>query len=391
MNCPGSIRMTEGMENKTSVYAAEGTVAHKLLEGCLRIGSNAIGFLGRVFTEDGFKITVDKEMVDGVQVALDHVWGILAEHNNAQIWVERRDGLEKIKGLKDLREPIYGTTDICIWVPDLGILYIIDFKYGRGVVVEVPGNKQLMIYALAQIIRINVMPKAIWLHVVQPRAHHEDGPIRTHSITSEDLAAFKADMVVAALKTEDPDAPLVAGEWCKFCLAVATCPAQVTRAQEVAQEVFSAIEVSREAAQPLPEPKDLDMERVSFVLAHAGAVEDWFAAVKEHAKNLLNAGVAVPGFKLVRGRSNRRWKDETAAEKALAKAGLKTKQRRVMKVISPAQAEKALKEIGKELSPALVEKPEGALTLAPEADSRPAVMSAQEVFGALPPTPEGES
>lgn len=387
MACPGSIRLTEGMEDKTSVYAAEGTVAHKILEKCLTTGSNAVGYLGLTLNADGFSFKVNQEMVDAVQTAIDYVRQIHTS-DPSDMWVERRDGLDKVK---DLPEPIFGTTDVCLWFPISKALHIMDLKYGKGVVVEVKDNDQLLIYALAQVLRIGERPALIRLHVIQPRARHEDGPTRTHDVTFEDLVAFKAKIVEAAKAVQDPNAPLNAGDHCRFCPAIATCPAQVTRAQEVAQEVFGAIEVSREAAQPLPEPKDLDRERISFVLANADAVENWFAAVKDHAKNLLNAGEAVPGFKLVRGRSNRRWKDETAAEKALTKAGLKTKQRRVVKVISPAQAEKALKEIGKELSPALIEKPEGALTIAPEADPRPAVMSAQEVFGALPPTPEGES
>lgn len=385
MRCPGSIRLSEGKEDTTSIYSAEGTVAHELLERCLKSGANAVGFLRQTFEADGFTFTVEQEMVDGVQAALDYVNGFA--FGRGELWTERRDGLDKIK---DLPEPIFGTTDVVWWCADTRDLHIFDLKYGKGVVVEVPDNEQLQVYALTQILRIGERPAKVVLHVMQPRAHHEDGPFRSWETTVEELAVFKKQLVAAAQAVQDPNAPLSPGTWCRFCPAIATCPAQEDLANRVAQDVFGAIEPSRDVSQ-LPEPADLETERLVFALKHMDIVRGWFTAVEDHARGLLNAGVEVPGFKLVRGKSNRRWRDEEAAEKALTKAGLKKKERTTSKVLSVAQAEKALKKVDRTLDPGLWEKPEGALTIAPEADKRPAVMSAQEVFGALPDSDDNNS
>jgi hypothetical protein len=373
LNCPGSVLATDGIADESSKYADEGTAAHNVMEHCLTAGVNAAGFLG-ITVKPKFKVT--QEMVDAVQSCVDYVRE--RKLPQSEMWVERRDGLEAVKSLP---EPIFGTTDVCLWNPESKVLEILDLKYGRGVVVEAEENEQLLIYALAQVIRIGVAPAKIILHIMQPRAHHEDGPFRSWETNIEYLGAFKKKIVAAAVAAQDSNAPLAVGEWCRFCPAIATCPAQMKMAVRVAQEEF---EIDPPYPGDLPDAHEMGTERISFVLKHADAVENWFAAVREHAKNLLNAGQEVPGFKLVRGRSNRRWKDEVAAEKMLQKAGLKAGVRRVVKVISPAQAEKALKKISKELNPAMIEKPEGALTVVPVADARPAVIGAQEEFGALP-------
>lgn len=371
MRCPGSVRLSEGKDGPATIYSAEGTVAHKVLEKCLTTGANAVGFYGQIFETDGFEIVVDQEMVDGVQMAVDYVRRF--EAPGIQRWVERRDGLDKIK---DLPEPIWGTTDVCVWDAETRTLHIIDFKYGRGVLVEVPDNEQLMIYALTQVLRVGERPSRIVLHVVQPRAHHADGPIRTHEVTYEDLVEFKKRLVEAARACQDPNAPLVPGDHCRFCPALPECPAHQKLAIEVAQEEFSG--------EPLPAPADLEPDRIAFILRHAATVEAWLKAVREHATAVLAAGGEIPGFKAVRGRSVRRWRDEEAAEKYLARAGLKMRERRKVEVISVAEAEKKLKKLGKELPGGLWDKPEGKLTVVPEADARPAVMSAQDEFGALP-------
>jgi hypothetical protein len=376
MACPGSIREEAGKEDPTSIFAAEGTVAHQVLEACLKSGANAVGFLGQTRSADGFTFVVDQEMVDGVQMMVDYVRKVMLDApGRVELAVERRDGLDKL----NLPEPVFGTTDVRLWGADSKHLHIIDFKYGKGVVVEVEDNEQLLIYALAQVLAIGVKPALIRLHVVQPRAHHADGPIRTAEVTFEELVAFKQRVKDAVVAVQDPNAPLNPGDHCRFCPASPTCPAQHALAVEIARTEFDA---------PLPEPADLDQERLLFALQHMDTVRAWFNRVEEHAMDRIRAGADFPGFKLVRGRSNRKWKDEAAAEKALAKAGLKKKERMTSEVLSPSQAEKALKKIGKELPADLWEKPEGKLTLVPEADPRPpvtALSSAQDDFAALPP------
>jgi hypothetical protein len=88
---------------------------------------------------------------------------------------------------------------------------------------------------------------------------------------------------------------------------------------------------------------------------------------------MLENGQTVPGFKLVAKRGIRQWTSEDAVDAWVDTNGL-TKEAYESKLRSPAQMEKVLKKYKKELPPELVVSISSGSTLAPESDSRPAVL-----------------
>lgn len=370
MACPGSVRMSEGMPNRSSRYAREGTAAHSLAERALRKGLDPDTWLGstiRVKDWDGDEqivedIEVTEEMVEAVRVFVDLVNS--RQGDGTELRLEERLDLSPLKPPL----PMYGTGDAITWDPAGRTLYIDDLKYGQGVVVEAEDNTQLRYYGIGAVLAVRKRPERIVVTICQPRAHHHNGRVRSWEITYEQLVDFKAELLSAAHATQEPNAPLVAGDHCRFCPAAPKCPALHALSVEVAQSEFQAV-----AADTLPEPKLLTMEELTFVLDKANIIENWFAAVREHALSVAEAGGTVPGYKLVEGRTNRRWADEGAAEEALEEA-LGDAAFAPRKLLSPAQAEKALKAIGVKLDPELVVKPEGKKKLAPDGDARPGLL-----------------
>ncbi len=376
MECPGSVRMSAGIESKSSTYAAEGTAAHELAALCLTKDYDAVEFLGwRVDTNtsekwrpgsehpvaDGVTVfEVDEEMVEGVQLYLDTVRSL--KKGQYELDVEQRLDMTHI------HNGIYGTGDAVVYQVDAGVLHVVDLKYGKGVAVEPTENPQLMLYGAGAARRYhNRVLNEVVLHIVQPRAPHANGPVRSWATDPLSLMEFEDVLSRAALHTEQLDAPLVAGDWCRFCPALPTCPAAREKAIAVAQSEFT------EAA---PTPETLSGEQLAEVLAQAEFIGNWVKAVQAYAHAEAVAGRTPTGFKLVPKRATRKWKDVTDAADALFHVyeidndSLYTEP----ELKSPAQVEKA---IGKKrfatIEADLVTKVSSGSNLVPVSDARPSV------------------
>lgn len=375
MNCPGSVGLSEGIEDVTSSYATEGTAAHNLVERCLNGGVEAMSFLGLEIPADDTHVMATEEMCEAVQTFVDHVMSLVDDPRD-EMFLEHQFDLAPLSP----PEEMYGTSDVTLWKPQINHLHVLDYKHGVGVAVDAKENEQCMMYALGAVIELRKRPDYITVWIGQPRGFHPAGPIREYTFTFEELKAFKFTLFAAAEATQQPDAPLAVGDWCRFCPALAVCPAQMENATAVAQMDFADM-VEGGNEETLPTPDTLDITQLVFVLQAGDVVVDWIKAVHKHAANLLDRGEDVPGFKLIAGRANRRWKDPEKVERFLSRKKLKKDERYNLKLISPAQAEKALKAIGEELPEKWWEKPEGKPKLVPAADARPALSpSAQEDF-----------
>ena len=248
-----------------------------------------------------------------------------------------------------------------------------------------------MYYALGAVLAIGKRPETIEVNIVQPRAVHPGGIIRTYTFSWDELVAFKKELFTKARATLEDDAPRHVGEWCKFCKALPVCPEQHANAIEVAQTEFDTLP----AALP-PAPEHLTQEQILLVLDRASIIEDWFKSIRSFVQSGLEQGIEVPGWKLVPKRANRKWtpEEEGAIVTYLAEKGLDEEQIFVKKLVSPAQAEKALKVRAPrgqkkhvKLPEEYVQKKSSGNTLAPTGDARPAVVAvaAEDEFEALPP------
>ena len=259
---------------------------------------------------------------------------------------------------------------------------MIDFKYGQGVAVEVQENTQGICYAIgAATAKHNRGVGEVEIVIVQPRAYHPDGPIRSWVTDSVTLLERAAELGAAARATEQPDAPLKAGEWCKFCPAAGTCKTREDYALELAAAAFT-----NDGSVIMDNPQKYDPERLSRMLHNVSLVEDWCRAVREFAHHEAEAGRMPPGWKLVPTQPRRYWiSDESETAASLLMADLAPEEIYKKKLKSPAEVEKIFgkKNVPEDVA-ALWEKKSKGTVLAPADDKRPAVKPEIEgVFDAV--------
>jgi hypothetical protein len=377
MNCSGSIRMEAGMPESTSTFASEGTAAHTLAAFCLDNHLPAVSALGDVVDIDTGKISavaeadgvtrfaVDEEMVDAVQMYIDHVYSLIPT-KAYELDVEQR------LNMRHIHSEIFGTGDAVVYLPHAAHLHVIDFKYGKGVVVDPDENPQLLLYGAGAARRYHNRPvEHVTLHIVQPRAPHVRGVVRSWTTDVFALMEFEIRLERLALATESADAPLVAGDWCRFCKAAGVCPALRERALQGALLEFSE-DIS---AGQLLAPTTLKPAQLATVLGEAELIGNWLKAVQEHAHREAVAGRPPTGFKLVAKRAVRRWRDEDAVEEALVKAGLTADEVFTEPELkSPAAIEKIItKKRFATLEGELVVKQSSGTNLVPVSDPRAAV------------------
>lgn len=306
--CPGSVRLSAGLESTTSFYAAEGTVAHRLAANCLQAGTDPTPVQRgqETILEEGFDIPITEEMNAAVQVYLDTIRGDAIEYaDNPPIRF-----IEQKFHLKELHPQLFGTADcVQVW-PARKLMRVYDYKHGVGVAVDVDNNTQLKYYALGALLEYKKPIAEIELVIVQPRCPHEGGLVRRHSFKAADLLDFEAELMAAVRRTEDPKAPLKLGAHCHWCPAAAVCPEAKSRSLDAAKNEFSGHTV-------------YDPNELADTLAILPAVEGWAKTVREFAYGEALRGRVPPGFKLVAKRPAKKWKiDDHSVACELAKLGV---------------------------------------------------------------------
>lgn len=348
--CPGSVAAEEGLPDKPSPFAEEGTRAHELAERLLRATEDVDG-------------GADEIMREFVQVYVDYV-RVLAEGADffdveAQVpfdnWVPGG----------------FGTSDAIVIKGNT--LHVCDLKYGMGVRIDAENNPQAMLYALGahQMTEMVYDVSRVRIHIVQPRLDH----ISVWEVGLPTLLQWGEWVKGRAEEALSPDAPRNPGEnQCRFCKAKPFCPALKEMTETAVMAEFDDLST-------MPKADALSDDEMRRALEAKPLIEGWLKAIETVVRERLEGGETFPGFKLVEGRSNRRWIDSAAAEAALG--GLLGDQAYTKALLSPAQAEKALgKARASEISDLII-KPAGAPTLAPETDPRPSVTVCPEDFDAL--------
>lgn len=331
--CPGSFRLSQTAPHRpTSRYAAAGTIAHGLIE---RSAKNAFrpldaSEIGKTWLCDGHSGVIDEAFVAGINVMIDYLRSVPSD----VVTIEHRLSLDDYFSPPP-SVPLFGTSDAVLasWRP--ATLEIVDYKNGSGVPVQPVWNSQLMYYAAGAVAEWAAMePPGGWtrirLTVVQP--HAGGAPVRSWDLAPIDLSMWIEEVLIPGVRAcEAPDAPLKAGEWCRFCPVSQHCPLLHESAQAAAKAEFDEIEVPTEGSE------------LAAALEQAERAEMWIAAVREHALDQLQRQVAIPGWTLVPTRATRKWvkpDDDIAA--ALRGAGALPNVIYETKVRSPASLEKVL-------------------------------------------------
>lgn len=368
--CPGSVALAAQMPETESVYAAEGTLAHAVAERALTHPHRTVADAVTQVMAGG-TLAGGLECPDPTELAT--YVGVYVEA------VRLHPGLPFTEMRVDFSHVVpggFGTADRVTVDIDRGHLVVSDLKYGRGVRVDAAGNPQLRLYAegaATELEALGVDIQTITTEIHQPRLDH----ISTEDLTRADLTAWCETVVrPAALAAREPSAPFVPGDaQCRFCPAAAHCRARADWVQALAVDGFGVVQ----------DPQRVSDGELAALLERIAALRAWANAIEERAFAVLQAGGDLPGWKLVEGRANRTWRDPDAAERALARAGLKKDQRTQARLISPAQAEKILGR-GHDLLAKHVDRPPGKPTLAPITDPRPALTPATAGFGATTAT-----
>lgn len=352
-NCSGALALTMDLPETTNEAADWGTACHQVAEKCLRQNIDAADLIGT--TEKGKKhsFEVDEEMAETAQMYVGYVRGVVAANPGAVLNIEERFSLETLNPPFEAG----GTADADIYLPALRQKEVVDLKGGRGVVVEAKGNPQLRTYALgAMLANPGLAVDTVKVTIVQPRAGHKDGRIRSETFHVVDLVEWTTDLLGAMRRSAEAAASretmptaawaaehLKAGDHCKFCKAAGFCPALEQKALDAAGVWFDDLNQPRMSNAP----DTLSPERLAQLLDAADMIGDWLNAVRAHAHAQAESGVQIPNYILVDKEGREKWNDgEEAKAAAMAiKAGVaEDKIFNAPKIRTPKQVRDALKK-----------------------------------------------
>lgn len=355
LHCPPSARLCESYDDKGSDYAAEGTDAHTLCEYKLR---RALGMEAEDPTEN--LTWFNEEMADCATgyatYVLEQVEAAKQTCSDPVVMIEQRVDFSRWVASG------FGTAD-CLIIAD-GTLKIIDYKHGRGIMVDATENPQMQCYALGALELFDGIYDidTVRMTIYQPRRDN----VSTYELSKDELYRWAdevlkptADLAFAG------DGNFLCGEWCGFCKAKHDCRARADANMELARYDFKL-------------PPLLTDEDIEDILSKVDDLVTWAADIKEYALQQAISGKDWTGYKLVEGRSNRRYNNETVVADAVSRAGFDPYERKILGVTA------MQKLLGKsrfdELLAAYIEKPQGKPTLVPESDKRPAMNTAKNDF-----------
>lgn len=353
--CPPSALLCAKEKDVSSEFAMQGTDAHSLCEFKVKKS------LGQETKDPIESLTYfDEEMADCsdmyTQYVLEQVEVSRKKCKDTIVLVEQR--LDFSKWVPEG----FGTGD-CVIVAD-ETLTIIDMKYGVGILVSAEKNPQMMCYALGALALFDGIYDIaeVSMTIFQPRRDN----ISTYTISKEELLKW-ADEVLspAAHLAAKGEGEFKAGSHCQFCKVKAACRKRAEYNLELARYDFEM-------------PANLEDEEIEVILSKADELVSWVGDIKEYALQQAVSGKEWTGWKLVEGRSNRRYVNETAAADKVQSAGYDPYEHKVLGITA------MTKLLGKtkfeELLGGLIEKPQGKPTLVPVSDKRPAMNTAANDF-----------
>lgn len=392
MLCPGSKVLEVGAADNTTIYAAEGTAAHELLELVLTGETPAAGYVGRIIQADGFDIEVADEMAEYIQAVADRVRDYQGE--DGVLFVEQQLHYAEYLGVP--HDEGWGTGDVVIARGDE--IIVIDLKYGKGLAVDVERNPQLMLYGLGALAKFNGIAgdfTRVRLVIEQPRISSKPSE---WDCSVEELEHWGRTTARSAVETcesakavlVDDEVPTQSRIWqqtflhpgedqCRFCKAKAKCPALRAEVAVAAFNVAPATPDEFAELEPaMPDEQD-SPDWIAACLSRVDLIEDWCKAIRAEAERRMLEGGEVPGYKLVAGkRGPRKWANAKEAEEVMKSMRLKLEEMYDLSLISPTTAEKLAK--AKTIGPRqwnrlvpLITQSDGKTHVAPVSDERPAL------------------
>lgn len=355
LNCTPSVRLSEGIPDKGSEYAQEGTDAHSLCEFKLRklLGMPAVNPTEHLSWYNG-------EMEECAENYASYVLELLEKAKEScadpVVLVEQRVDFSRFV------ENGFGTAD-CIIIAD-GTMNVVDYKHGKGVEVSAENNPQMMLYALGALEIFDGIYdiEEVRMTIFQPRI----GNIGVSSMAKNALLEWaNGELTEKAALAYEGGGEFTCGDWCRFCKAKAICRKRAEENLKMAQYDFAPAET-------------LDETEIAAVLDRADELAAWVTDVKEYALSQALHGVHYPGYKVVEGRSARKYTNEDAVAQVVSDAGYDPY---AHKVLGLTEMQKLLgRQKFNELLAAFIVKPQGKPVLVPDTDKRPIMNTAQDDF-----------
>lgn len=356
MHCPPSARLADQYPQTTSSYAEEGTRAHEIAEQCLQTFID--GTLEPNYAGDDLRIWEE------LQPYFNWIVETFNDYKS-----KSEDTLMLLETRVDFSNVVpdgFGTGDVIIISG--ATLHIIDLKFGKGVPVEAALNPQLMLYALGA---LNLFEDLYDINLVrmtinQPRLDH----IST-SFASAPEIRYWGDRKVApvAKQAYEGKGEFACGDWCRWC-PVKNCKHRAT--------------VNQKLIEDHPDPAVLSKKDLSSILRQLGQVKSWMDTLTSYATDQILSGEQIPGWKLVEGRSNRKYSSQ---DEVIAKLRAEDYADAIIfekKLLGITDMEKALgPKIFKDLLGNLIIKPAGAPTLVPESDKRKPYNQQQQLIDSI--------
>lgn len=291
--CPGSIVMQAlAMAAGQTAASIEGDAAHWTAEQ-LYHGVTASSLVGKP-APNGHVIT--EEIIKHVMIFVETIRAIVERYPDAEVWIEYTTAIDSV------HPDCWGTFDCAIYIPSLKLLYILDLKYGWGIV-EAFDNEQLNLYGLGFVEELITKHRRpvdnIKVGIVQPRAYHSEGSVRIVDLPKQDLIPFRAEMIEAAKLAVTPGAPCKTGTHCKNCDARYMCPALRHAVDHGLDFIDSA------------QPEELSPEDLGQYLHILRNYSKLFSArlksLESRAEALIELGQPVLGHSIGPGRGSRDW------------------------------------------------------------------------------------
>ena len=363
LHCTASPRLEEHEEDRGSVFAQEGTLAHAYCARALKryLGQSTSGEDAEISSlAELHDAAMDEHVANYAATVLGKLEAVRKSTPDAKLLVETR------LDFSEWVPEAFGTADAVI-IAD-GVMEVVDFKYGKGVRVDAEENPQMMIYALGawKLFDLEYAIDRIRMTIVQPRLDH----VSEWEVTVADLLEWAASTLKPkAEEAYKGDGAQLPGDWCRFCKVRSRCKA-LARMAQVTQSNFE-------------DPRLLTPEQLAdSVLPYLDTIKTWASSVEEYALQRALDGTRFRGWKVVEGRSNRRITDPQAVCAVLGGAGysedsyLKPRELRSLTDLEKTVGKKKFTELCADW----LEKPRGKPALVPESDKRPALNSAQEDF-----------
>ena len=360
LNCTPSARLELEFENTTSEAAREGTAAHALCEHKLK-----------KFLKKRSKRPVSDYNSDEMEECTD-AYAEFAMEQYEEAKKSCKDPVILIEQKLDFSCYVpegFGTGD-CIIISD-DKLHIIDFKYGQGILVEAEHNPQMMLYALGALEIYDALYdiKEISMTIFQPRREN----VSTWTISIEELKVWaEEELKPKAQMAYEGNGEYLPGEWCTFCKAAVKCRARAEEKMKLARMEFKMP----------PLLTDAEIEEVLTVLPD---LTKWANEITAYATEAaIHHGKEWNGFKVVEGRSNRKYRDEQLVAEAAKEHGYTDIYRQSL--IPMTEMQKLMgKSTFEEILGDLIYKPPGKPTLVPNTDKRPAmnVTNAENEFNEI--------